>query len=158
MIIAGSRRPPGRKYDFAHYSISLYNELTHVPLIICDHGDPPRGAYRGSPGLYPALFRHCLTPLLRHDAYEERYSLAQGADPDRGVVFAEAITDENVLKIIRRQKPQLCGRISLRPAPSLWQTPYKLILTGEDYRELFNFVEDPRGDAKTRRGHACQGR
>ncbi len=66
-------------------------------------------------------------------------------DPDRGVVFAEAITDENVLKIIRRQKPQLVAEYRCdQRRRAVWQTPYKLILTGEDYRELFNFVEDPR--------------
>ncbi len=55
----GSRRPPGRK-DFVGHSISLYNELTHVPLIIRDPNGDLRRRHRGSPGLHPAAIPHAL--------------------------------------------------------------------------------------------------
>jgi arylsulfatase A-like enzyme len=145
IIVADHGDHLGEK-DFVGHSISLYNELTHVPLIIRDpNGDLPRGATVDHPVSTRRLFHTALAAAGLADAGEERYSLAQGADLDRGVVFAEAITDENVLKIIRRQKPQLVAEYRCdQRRRAVWQTPYKLILTGEDYRELFNFVEDAR--------------
>ncbi len=144
IIVADHGDHLGEK-DFVGHSISLYNELTHVPLIIRDpNGDLPRGSVVEGPVSTRRLFHTALAAAGLADPYEETYSLARHADPDRGLVYAEALTDENVLKIIRRQKPALVAEYRCdQRRRAVWQTPYKFIVTGDDYRELFNFIEDP---------------
>jgi len=131
---------------FVGHSISLYNELIHVPLIIRDaNGDLPRGGVVEQPVSTRRLFHTALSAAGLAGAHEERYSLAAGEDPDRGVVYAEALTDENVLKIIQRQRAELVAEYRCdQRRRAVWHTPYKLILTGNDSVELFNFIEDPR--------------
>ncbi len=86
----GSRRPPGRK-DFVDHSISLYNELTHVPLIVIrDPNGDLRRRYRGSPGLHPAAILPLWPPGLA-DARRGALFARPRRDPDRGVVFARPL-------------------------------------------------------------------
>ena len=152
----GGSRATTRRKDFVGHSISLYNELTPRPP---DHSRPQRRPRRGATVDHPVstrrLFHTALAAAGGFDAGEERYSLAK-ARTDR-VVFAEAITDENVLKIIRRQAAA-CGRISLRPAPSRRgrrriADPHRRRLS-----RAFNFSSKTPGETQTSPRHACQGR
>jgi hypothetical protein len=79
--------------------------------------------------------------------HEEIFSLAHGpaSDPDQGVVFAEAVTPQNVLNIITKHAPELVREYRCdQPRRAVWQDRHKLILTGKEMVELFDFIADPQ--------------
>jgi arylsulfatase A-like enzyme len=146
MVVADHGEHLGEKHLLGH-TVSLYNVLTHVPLIVRD----PSGALpTGVVDQNISTRRVCQTALtaagLATDA-EAPYALHNlGAnDPDRGVVFAEAQTPQNVLNLMIKHKPELVrDHRTDQKRRAVWRNEHKLIQTGVDGIELYNFIADPQ--------------
>lgn len=146
LIVADHGEHLGDK-DFIGHTVSLYNALIHVPLIVRDpEGNLPQGATVEQPVSTRRIFHTALTAAGLADESEQAHSLARNGDndPEHGVVFAEAITAQNVQNIMKKHKPELVDehRVDQRRR-AVYRTPYKLILTGDVQQELYNFIEDP---------------
>jgi len=136
----------GEKQLIGH-SFLLYNELTHVPLIIRDPANNlPRGATVDGVVSTRRLFHTVLTAAGLADVEERVYSLDEStsSDPDGGVVFAEGDPPSNVLHLVRKNRPQLIEerRYDL-PRRAAWDNAHKLILTGNEQQELYAYRTDP---------------
>ncbi len=93
------------------------------------------------------IFHTILSAAELAEDHEKTYSLVHGPDndPDQGVVFAEAVTPQNVLNIITKHAPELVHEYRCdQPRRAIWQDRHKLILTGTEMVELFDFIADPR--------------
>ena len=136
----------GEKMRVGH-SMSLYNELVHVPLIIrSPDGDFPCGANVQSFVSTRRIFHTALAVAGMADAQEETFSLARYSDndPDGGIVFAEAVPALNMLNLLKRHAPQLMlerGFDLTRLA--IWSGRHKLIQTGNRQLELYDVFDDP---------------
>ena len=146
MVVADHGEHLGEKHLIGH-TVSLYRELTHVPLIIRDpSGNISRGTIQEQPVSTRRLFHTALTAAGIATDEEEQYSLAQtpGSDADKGAVYAEAQTPSNVLNLMMKHKPDLYKKHRCdQERVALWQGQHKLIVTGGQHRELFNYVTDP---------------
>ena len=146
VIVADHGEHLGEKHLIGH-TVSLYRELTHVPLIIRDpDGDLARGSVRDDLVSTRRLYHTLLTAAGVATAKEESLTLARGpqADPEKGTVFAEAQTPKNVLNLMMKHRPELYLRHHCdQRRIAIWRDQHKLILTGDERRELFNFVDDP---------------
>ena len=147
IVVADHGEHLGEKHLIGH-TVSLYRELTHVPLIIRDPaGDFARGSVHDKPVSTRRLFHTMLTAANAATEEEEPFTLAQStnsSDADNHTVFAEAVTSQNVLQLMMKHKPELyqkhrCDQRRL----AIWQEEHKLILTGDSHRELFNIANDP---------------
>jgi arylsulfatase A-like enzyme len=146
VIVADHGEHLGEKHFIGH-NVTLYNELTHVPLIVRDpRGDLPHGAQFDHLVSTRRVFHTLLNAAGLAEDHEEVYSLKHGpaSDPDQGVVFAEAVTPQNVLNIITKHAPELVREYRCdQPRRAVWQDRHKLILTGNEMVELFDFIADP---------------
>lgn len=146
VIVADHGEHLGEKHFIGH-NVTLYNELTHVPLIIRDpSGRFPHGAQFDHLVSTRRVYHTILSAAGLAEDHEEIYNLAHGPanDPDQGVVFAEAVTPQNVLNIITKHAPELVREYRCdQPRRAVWQDRHKLILTGSDMVELFDFIADP---------------
>lgn len=146
MVVADHGEHLGEKHLIGH-TVSLYRELTHVPLIIRDpSGNISRGTINEHPVSTRRLFHTALTAAGVAAPEEEKYSLAHPptSDPDNGFVYAEAQTPNNVLNLMMKHKPDLYQKHRCdQQRVAVWQDQHKLIITGGQHRELFNFVDDP---------------
>lgn len=130
------------------HTVSLYNELVHVPLIVHD----PCGDFRpGTTVDHPVSLRRVFHTLLSAaglaSGIERDRSLAQSptADPDGGTVFSEAEPLQNVLGIMLRRQPDLArARRFDQSRRAVVSGPYKLIQTGDDHVELYDLDADLR--------------
>ncbi len=137
---------------FLGHSFSVYNELTHVPLIIRDPaGDLPRGAEIEHVVSTRRIFHTALTTAGLATDDERRLTLAvdatneQGRDPEHGQVFAEAMPIQNVLHLLQRRRPELIAELACdQPRRALWNGRYKLAQTGDQRAELYNTYDDPK--------------
>ncbi len=138
----------GEKQLMGH-SISLYNELVHVPLIIRDpDGDLPRGTTVEQVVSTRRVYHTAVTAAQDATEQEEVYTLAQSPenDPEQGRIFALGVTPQNLLNVIQRRKPELIReRHCDVPRYALWHDRYKLIQTGEHAleTELYDIFDDP---------------
>ncbi|MEM7127455.1 MAG: sulfatase [Chloroflexota bacterium] len=158
----------GEKHLMGH-TVSLYNVLTHVPLIIRDpSGILPKGSTVEQTVSTRRLFHTALTAAGLAEEHEKRYTLLKNLsgetsdesagnldanlnnnlnedlDPDGGVVFAEAVTPQNVLNLMKKHKPELVEKHATdQGRQAVWSYPYKLIVTGNGRRELYNYADDP---------------
>jgi arylsulfatase A-like enzyme len=135
------------EHHFLGHTVSAYDVLLHVPLIIRDPaGNFARGAERDDFISLRRLFHTVLTGAGLADKSEQVYTLAHSPDndPDRGVVFAEVVTPQNVLNLMAKHKPDLVRtRRCDQPRRAVWRKPYKLIETGSDLVELYDVIADP---------------
>lgn len=136
----------GEKHLMGH-SVSLYNVLTHVPLIVRDpSGKLPLGSAVSQVTSTRRLFHTILDAAGLATERESKYTLLQDPvnDPDDGVVFAEAMTPQNVLNLMKKHKPELVQQHRIdQSRRAVWSKPFKLIVTGDGHRELYNFIDDP---------------
>jgi arylsulfatase A-like enzyme len=134
--------------EFVGHSYSLYNELTHVPLMVRDpRGLLPHGATVDHVVSTRRVFHTMLAAAGLAEEAERRLSLAHYGDhdPDRGLVFSEAVTPQNVLNVVRKHEPDLIRRLRCdQDRRAVWKGRYKLILTGDDMVELYDFMGDPK--------------
>ncbi|HLZ58770.1 MAG TPA: sulfatase-like hydrolase/transferase [Ktedonosporobacter sp.] len=135
------------EHQFMGHSISLYNTLVHVPLIIYDpSGDLPRGSTVDRFVSTRRIFQTALTAAGCATEHEQALTLAQSpiSDPDHGHIFATGITPQNLLNVMRRRRPDLIQmRRCDQPRLAVWNDRYKLIQTGQDELELYDSIDDP---------------
>lgn len=145
----------GEKQLMGH-SISLYNELVHVPLIIRDpDGNLPRGTTIEQVVSTRRVYHTAVTAAQDATELEEVYTLAQSPenDPEQGRIFALGVTPQNLLNVIQRRRPELIReRHCDVPRYALWHDRYKLIQTGENAleTELYDIFDDPREQTNLR--------
>jgi len=136
----------GEKQLMGH-SISLYDTLVHVPLIIRDpSGNFPRASTVDELVSTRRIFHTVLTAAGAATEQEQAYSLTQSAenDPDQGRIFATGITPQNLLTIMQRRRPDLIKTYKCdQPRYAIWHDRYKLIQTGDDELELYDVFDDP---------------
>ncbi len=129
------------------HTISLYNALIRVPLLVRD----PSGRLRaGSRIAHPVstrrVFHTALSAAGAATPAEAALALPDAPENDieRGVAFAEAILPDNVVRALKRRKPHLLRerRCDQRRVAVVCDG-YKLIQTGNDHLELFDLAADP---------------
>jgi arylsulfatase A-like enzyme len=137
----------GEKQLIGH-SISLYNELVHVPLIIRDpSGDFPRGTTVDHVVSTRRIFHTVLSAANCATDFERVLTLAQSttSDPDREHILAVGVTPQNLLHIIQRRRPDLIHlRNCDQPRYAAWNGRYKLIQTGNSAFELYDILDDAK--------------
>jgi arylsulfatase A-like enzyme len=128
------------------HTISLYNELIHVPLLIRD----PEGRFAAGDVDHIVssrrLFHTALTTAGAALAEERALDLTQVGpnDPEQGEAFAEAVLPLNVQRLLMRRKPELARRRGAdRRRIAVCRDGYKLIQTGADQFELYDLRADP---------------
>lgn len=136
----------GEKQYMGH-SLSIYNELIKVPLIIRDGGNGfPQGKTVDGVVSTRRLFHTVLAAAGLATAEEAAMSLTQALTPTglRDYVFAEAIPPQNVVNLMQKRQPQLVkDRQCDRPRRAVWMGNHKLIeVDGRDV-ELYDVLEDP---------------
>jgi arylsulfatase A-like enzyme len=156
VIVADHGEHLGEKHMIGH-TISLYQELTHVPLIIRDpSGTFPRQSTVEHPVSTRRLFHTMLTAAGVATESERALTLAQSpaTDPEHGLVFAESVPSSNVLTLVQKHVPQLIEEHRYdQPRLAVWQGDYKFIRTGEVEQELFNIATDPRENQNLSESH-----
>lgn len=141
----------GEKQLVGHTN-ALYNELTHVPLILRDSsGAFPAGTVREEVASTRRLFHTALAAARLADPEEDALSLAY-PQSDRAV-FAEGIPPQNVVNLLLERQPQLvrdraCDLTSL----AVWSNTLKLQAkvdldtleaVNSDRLELYDIFNDP---------------
>ena len=136
----------GEKHLMGH-SMSLYNTLVHVPLIIRDpSGDFPRGTTVDRVVSTRRIFHTLLTAAGQGDEQEQKYTLANSAasDPEQGTIFSVGITAQNLLNVMQRRRPDLITTYHCdQPRSAVWSDRYKLIQVGGVGAELYDILDDP---------------
>jgi arylsulfatase A-like enzyme len=134
--------------QFIGHSLSLYNELVRVPLIVHDPtGALPQGDRRDDVVSTRRLFHTVLTSAGLASPEERSLTLARdpATDPERNQVFSEAIPPQNVVNLLQKRQPQLIlDRHCDQPRRAIWIGNHKLIETGSHMLELYDIAEDPR--------------
>ena len=140
----------GEKQLMGH-SLSIYNELVRVPLIIRQPNQPSQP--QTSPPVIEdvvstrRLFHTVLHGVDLATPDEQALSLLpqQHPLPDTDYVFAEAIPPQNVVNLMQKRQPELVrDRACDQPRRAVWMGPHKLIETGEASIELYDVREDPQ--------------
>ena len=135
----------GEKQLMGH-SVSLYDTLVHVPLIVRDpSGDFPRGISVDRMVSTRRIFHTALTAAGSGTTAEESLTLAQCLNSDPEPIFALGVTPQNLLNLMQRRRPDLIqARHWDLPRRAVWHEHYKLIQTGDDELELYDIVDDPQ--------------
>ena len=146
MVVADHGEHLGEKHLLGH-TVSLYNVLTHVPLLVRDpSGALPRHTVIDQNVSTRRVCQTALTAAGLASAEEAAYAVHHlGADdPDRNTVFAEAQTPQNVLNLMIKHKPDLVrNHRTDQKRSAVWRDQHKLIQTGPDGIELFDLGADP---------------
>jgi len=135
----------GEKHFIGH-SISLYNELVQVPLIIRDpDNDFAQRTERQEIVSTRRLFHTILTKAGLANEMEEALTLAHAPDSSADHhVFAEAIPPQNVVNLLCKRQPELVlAHACDQPRRAVWMGNHKLIETGSDRLELYDVHHDP---------------
>jgi arylsulfatase A-like enzyme len=140
--------------QFVGHGLSVYNELVHVPLMIRDpSGSLPRGTTVDTLVSTRRIFHTILETAGLASANERDLTLAQSStsDPDKGVVFSECIPAANTLSLLQRRAPHLirerdCDLVRR----AVYTGRHKLIKTGENQFELYDFYDDPNEETNLR--------
>jgi arylsulfatase A-like enzyme len=145
MIICSDHGEHLGEKQFIGHSISLYNELVQVPLIIRDpSGNFAAATVREDVVSTRRLFHSVLTAAGLASEIEETLTLAR--QPNSGLdssVFAEAIPPQNVLSLLQKRQPELVrSRACDQPRRAVWIGNHKLIETGNQL-ELYDVCNDP---------------
>ncbi|MGF1523165.1 MAG: sulfatase [Leptolyngbyaceae cyanobacterium] len=137
----------GEKQMMGH-SLSIYNELVRVPLIIRQ----PAQVKTAPPVIEEVvstrrLFHTVLDAASLATEAEQTLSLLpqRHSHPEVDYVFAEAIPPQNVVNLMQKRQPELVrDRACDQPRRAVWMGTHKLIETGEDSIELYDVREDPQ--------------
>lgn len=147
LIVAADHGEHLGEKRFIGHSLTAYEELVHVPLMIRDpRGDFPRSTNVDSFISTRRIFHTILDAASIATEDEQKFTLARNTydDPDKGVVFAEAIPAANTLHLLERHAPQLMReRHCDLPRRAVFRWQHKLITTGDGQRELFDVFNDP---------------
>jgi arylsulfatase A-like enzyme len=140
--------------EFIGHSITLYNELVQVPLIVRDPtGSFPKASERMDVVSTRRLFHTVLAAAELANEMEESLTLAHspygGSDNS---VFAEAIPPQNVVNLLYKRQPELVLTHACdQPRRAVWLGNHKLIETGQTTLasgsptrlELYDVSNDP---------------
>jgi arylsulfatase A-like enzyme len=134
--------------DYIGHSLTLYNELVRVPLIIRDpSGHLPRHITVNHRVSTRRVFHTILQAAGLATPEEEALSFVHldTNDPEAWRVFSEAIPPQNVLNLLQKRNPELVlTRSCDQPRRAVWSGNHKLIATGENHQvELFDIHADP---------------
>jgi len=131
--------------QFMGHSLSLYNELVQVPLLIRDPaGNFSKGTVREDVVSTRRLFHTILTAAGLANEMEEILTLAHSLESNPEQVFAEAIPPQNVVNLLYKRQPELVhARACDQPRRAVWIGNHKLIETGTQHLELYDFCNDP---------------
>lgn len=136
----------GEKQLMGH-SISIYDTLVHVPLIIRDpDGNLSRGKTVDHVVSTRRIFHTVLTAAGLASEAEQALTLAQSEsnDPDQSIVFAEGVTPLNALNLLERHRPDVVASHHCKETRrAVLRERYKLIQRGEDHVELYDIFDDP---------------
>ncbi|MBD0335299.1 MAG: sulfatase [Cyanobacteria bacterium Co-bin13] len=135
--------------QFMGHSLSIYNELVRVPLIIRDPAKQfPDDTRVESVVSTRRLFHTVLTAAGLATAEEACLDLTQALkETERDYVFAEAIPPQNVVNLMQRRQPELVrDRACDRTRRAVWMGRHKLIETEGRAVELYDVLEDPTED------------
>ncbi|MEM9907416.1 MAG: sulfatase [Cyanobacteria bacterium P01_D01_bin.44] len=137
----------GEKQLIGH-SLSIYNELIQVPLIIRDpQNRMAQATVREDVVSTRCLFHTVLSAANLATAAESEQSLEhiQRSVETDDFVFAEAVTPQSVLNLIQKRQPELVRSHACDQARrAVWLGRHKLIETGDDTLELYDVLEDPQ--------------
>jgi arylsulfatase A-like enzyme len=137
----------GEKQLMGH-SLSIYNELVRVPLIIRQPGQQAADAAVVHDAVSTRrLFQTVLDAA--HLASDEEKLLTLLSQPvmptELDYVFAEAIPPQNVLNLMQKRQPELMrDRACDLPRRAVWMGTHKLIEVGDSAIELYDVQEDPQ--------------
>lgn len=133
--------------QFIGHSLTLYNELVRVPLIIRDpHNHFPRMTSVDQVVSTCDLFHSVLLAAGLATASEAKQSLVHSPAhrQNRHQVFSEAIPPQNVLNLLLKRQPDLIrDRACDVPRRAVWFGNHKLIETGDRFLELYDVYDDP---------------
>ena len=137
----------GEKQLMGH-SLSIYNELVRVPLIIRQPSSAPAPVPVVDEVISTRrLFQTVLDATGLATATEQTLSLLPQLQPtpETDYVFAEAIPPQNVANPMQKRQPQLVRhRACAQPRRARWMSTHKLIETGNQAIELYDVSEDPQ--------------
>jgi arylsulfatase A-like enzyme len=141
----------GEKQYMGH-SLSIYNELVRVPLII---RDPENRLVQGTTVDTVVSTRRLFHTVLAAaglanqneqalDLVHSQTALEQTSLGERDYVFSEAIPPQNVVNLMQKRQPELvrargCDRIRR----AVWMGQHKLIETEGAETELYDVLADP---------------
>ena len=139
--------------QFMGHSLTVYNELVQVPLIIRDPRQIfPQNHIEETIVSTRCLFHTILNVAQLADRSEQELALEnliQKSHPDP--VFSEAVPPQNVVNLLKKRQPDLIrDRACDRPRRAVWAGNHKLILqgdnlvTGDRGLELYDVVNDPQ--------------
>ncbi|HEY9889941.1 MAG TPA: sulfatase [Candidatus Obscuribacterales bacterium] len=134
----------GEKQLMGH-SLSIYNELVRVPLILRQPGQRA-AAIVDEVVSTRRLFQTVLDAAGLATAAEQALTLLpQQPQPETDYVFAEAIPPQNVVNLMQKRQPDLVrDRACDQPRRAVWMGTHKLIETGDRAIELYDVREDPQ--------------
>jgi arylsulfatase A-like enzyme len=143
IVIAADHGECHGEHELFGHTFDVHQELVHVPLIL-HHPDERRGgtipANVSTRRLYHTLLQaagvrvenRSLLPLLEN-----------GADPEGGIAFSEAVAPRMFLQVIEHSAPALIERLHLRETRrAVYQGDYKLILRENVVEGLYNVADD----------------
>jgi arylsulfatase A-like enzyme len=133
--------------QFIGHSLTLYNELVQVPLIIREPNRTAQGEAIEQVVSTCHLFHTVLDAAGLATDEESQFSLLhQTTNPVHNQrVFSEAVPPQNVLNLLLKRQPDLIrDRACDQPRRAVWVGTHKLIETGDQFLELYDFQEDPQ--------------
>jgi len=138
----------GEKQLMGH-SLSIYNELVRVPLIIRQPGQSAtQSAVVSEVVSTRRLFQTVLDVADLATKDEQALTLLpQSTDSheEKDYVFAEAIPPQNVVNLMQKRQPDLVrDRACDQPRRAVWMGTHKLIEIGDQSIELYDVREDPQ--------------
>jgi arylsulfatase A-like enzyme len=137
----------GEKQLMGH-SLSIYNELVRVPLIIRQPGQNTADAVVMNEVVSTRrLFQTVLDATGLATEVEKPLTLLpqQQPNPETDYVFAEAIPPQNVVNLMQKRQPELVrDRACDKPRRAVWMGSHKLIEIGDTAIELYDVREDPQ--------------
>ncbi|MGD1861700.1 MAG: sulfatase-like hydrolase/transferase [Leptolyngbyaceae cyanobacterium] len=137
----------GEKQLMGH-SLSIYNELVRVPLIIRQPGqDQTQATVVRDVVSTRRLFQTVLDAAELANQKEQPLTLLPQRQniAETDYVFAEAIPPQNVLNLMQKRQPELVrDRACDQPRRAVWMGSHKLIEIGDSSIELYDVYEDPQ--------------
>ncbi|MEB3267829.1 MAG: sulfatase [Leptolyngbya sp.] len=134
--------------QFMGHSLSIYNELIRVPLILRDPTQRlPQGQVVDTVVSTRRLFHTVINAAgLATEAEAQLSLLPQHTSvAETDYVFAEAIPPQNVVNLMQRRQPELVrDRACDQPRRAVWMGQHKLIETGGSQVELYDVHQDPQ--------------
>ncbi|MEY2976048.1 MAG: sulfatase [Prochlorotrichaceae cyanobacterium] len=144
--------------QFMGHSLTVYNELVQVPLIIRD----PRGIFPAQHTEEAIVSTRCLFHSILNAANlasesEQTFAIEETLKQTYNQpVFSEAVPPQNVINLLKKRQPELIrDRACDRPRRAVWMGPHKLIYQDHPIQmhsgiELYDVDNDPQESVNLR--------